>query len=139
MEAQRERRYSSYSFTTSALDDVSGQGHASAALCPLGKDPRFPLCRRLSGPQSRSGHRSQRNNPLTSAGDRTSIVRLSSPWPDIVLPELPRLIYINFKKKATLNYKPTANKSSSYILRIICHYFLTVQFCFKSFVCVGEA
>jgi hypothetical protein len=52
-----ERRYSSYSFTTSALDGGSGQHHASAALYPRGKDPRYPLERRLGGPQSRSGHR----------------------------------------------------------------------------------
>jgi hypothetical protein len=46
--------YSSYSFTTSALD--GGQHHAPAALYPRGKDPRYPLYRRLGGPQSRSGH-----------------------------------------------------------------------------------
>jgi hypothetical protein len=33
---------------------VSGQLHAPAAL-PLGKSPRYPLYRRLGGPQSRSG------------------------------------------------------------------------------------
>jgi hypothetical protein len=55
--AWRERKYSSYSFTTSALDGVSGQHHAPAALYPQGKDPRYPLDRRLGGPQSRSGHR----------------------------------------------------------------------------------
>jgi hypothetical protein len=47
-----ERRYSSYSFLTSALDGVSGQRHV-----PQGKDPRYLLHRRLGGPQSRSGHR----------------------------------------------------------------------------------
>jgi hypothetical protein len=52
-----ERRYSSYSFTTSALDGVSGQRHDPAALYPRGKDPRYPSERRLGGPQSRSGHR----------------------------------------------------------------------------------
>jgi hypothetical protein len=31
--------YSSYSFTTSALDGVSGHRHAPAALYPRGKDP----------------------------------------------------------------------------------------------------
>jgi hypothetical protein len=36
---------------------VSGQRHASAALSPRGKDPWYPLDRRLGGPQSRSGHR----------------------------------------------------------------------------------
>jgi hypothetical protein len=31
--------YSSYSFTTSALDEGDGQPHAPAALYPRGKDP----------------------------------------------------------------------------------------------------
>jgi hypothetical protein len=52
-----ERMYSSYSFTTSVLDGVSGQRHAPAALYPRGNEPRYPLYRRLGGPQSRSGHR----------------------------------------------------------------------------------
>jgi hypothetical protein len=34
---------------------VSGEGHVPAALYPLGKDPRYPLDRRLGGPQSWSG------------------------------------------------------------------------------------
>jgi hypothetical protein len=50
-----ERRYSSYSYLTSALDGVSGQRHAPAALYPRGKNPRYPLDRRLGGPQSRKG------------------------------------------------------------------------------------
>jgi hypothetical protein len=37
---------SSYSFMTSALDEVSGQRHVPVAL-----NPRFPLDRRLGGPQ----------------------------------------------------------------------------------------
>ena len=44
-----------YSYTlslTSALDGVGGQHHASATL-PLGKT-RYPLYRRLGGPQGRS-------------------------------------------------------------------------------------
>jgi hypothetical protein len=36
---------------------VSGQRHAPAALYPRGKNPRYPLDRRLGGPQSRSGRR----------------------------------------------------------------------------------
>jgi hypothetical protein len=52
-----ERKCSFYSFTTLALDGVSGQHHAPAALYPRGKDPRYPLDRSLRGPQSRSGHR----------------------------------------------------------------------------------
>jgi hypothetical protein len=52
-----KRRYSSYSYLTSALDGVNGQRNDSAPLYPQGKDPRYPLDRRLGGPQSRSGSR----------------------------------------------------------------------------------
>jgi hypothetical protein len=51
-----ERKYNSYSFLTSAVDG-SGQPHAPAVIYPRGKNPRYPLYRRLGGPQSRSGHR----------------------------------------------------------------------------------
>jgi hypothetical protein len=44
--------YSSYSLTTSVLDEVGGQRHASAALYPRGKHPRYPLYRRLGGPSA---------------------------------------------------------------------------------------
>jgi len=45
--------YSSYSLTTLALDGRD----SPAALYPRGKGLRYPLNSRLSGPQSRSGHR----------------------------------------------------------------------------------
>jgi hypothetical protein len=51
-----KRRYSSYSLLTSTLDVVSGQRHAPTALYTRGKDTRYPLDRRLGGPQSRFGH-----------------------------------------------------------------------------------
>jgi hypothetical protein len=53
-----DRRYSSYSFSTSALD--RGEWSASRPGCALapGKGRPYPLYRRLGGPQSRSGHRS---------------------------------------------------------------------------------
>jgi hypothetical protein len=51
------RRYSSYSLIISTLEGVSGQHHAPAALYSRGKSPRYPLYRRLGGPQSRSGRR----------------------------------------------------------------------------------
>jgi hypothetical protein len=52
-----ERRYSSYLFLTSAL--VGGEWSVSrpGRALPQGKDPRYPLYRRLGAPQSRSGHR----------------------------------------------------------------------------------
>jgi hypothetical protein len=37
--AKGERKYCSYSFFTSALDDVSGQRHAPASLYPRGRTP----------------------------------------------------------------------------------------------------
>jgi hypothetical protein len=48
-------RYRSYSFTASALD--RGEWSASRPVRALAQDPRYPLDRRLGGPQSRSGHR----------------------------------------------------------------------------------
>ena len=43
-----------YSFLTKALEGVKGQRHASAAIDLPGKT-RYPLYRRLGGPQDRSG------------------------------------------------------------------------------------
>jgi hypothetical protein len=40
----------------SAIYGVSNHRHAPAALYPRGKDPRYPLDKRLGGPQSWSGH-----------------------------------------------------------------------------------
>jgi hypothetical protein len=62
-----ERVYSSSLFLTSVLDGVSGQGHAPAAIYPRER-PRFPLDRRLCGPQSWSGYREYRKNPLPLPG-----------------------------------------------------------------------
>jgi hypothetical protein len=63
-----ERRYSSYSFLTSAL--VVGEW---LEPCPLplfapGIGPRYSLYRRLGGPHSWSGHRAERKNPLPCLG-----------------------------------------------------------------------
>jgi hypothetical protein len=67
--------YSSYSFTTSALDGGEwSELHPGHAL-PQGKDHQQPLYRRLGGPQGRSGHSGYRKNPFASAGNRTSIAQ----------------------------------------------------------------
>jgi hypothetical protein len=52
-----ERRYSSYSVLTKTLDGGEGQHHARLYFTPWGRDPQYPLYRRLGGPQSWSGHR----------------------------------------------------------------------------------
>jgi hypothetical protein len=58
-----ERRYSSYSFLTLALDGVSGQRHTPVTLyLPLEKDSWYPFDRGLGEPQSWSEHRGQRKN-----------------------------------------------------------------------------
>jgi hypothetical protein len=48
-----EQRYSSTLSLTSVLDGVGGQRHAPAALSS-GKT-RYPSCRRVGGPQERTG------------------------------------------------------------------------------------
>jgi hypothetical protein len=53
--------YSSTLPLTSALDGVGGQRHAQAAL-PPGK-ARYPLYRRLGGPQGRSGRVRKMSTP----------------------------------------------------------------------------
>ena len=88
MKAQRgEQMYNSTLPSTSALDGIGGQRHAPTALLP-GKT-RYPLYRRLGGPQGRSG-RAQKISPPTGirSPDRParseSLYRLSYPGPQII-------------------------------------------------------
>jgi hypothetical protein len=70
-----ERRYSSYSFSTSALDE--GEWSASRpgrALAPE-KGPPVPIVQGLGGPQSGSGDEDTGKNPFASAGDRNTTVK----------------------------------------------------------------
>jgi hypothetical protein len=60
--------YSSCSFTTSALDGGEWLASRPGRALPQGMDRRYPLERKLVGPQSRSGHRGQRKNPLPLPG-----------------------------------------------------------------------
>jgi hypothetical protein len=53
---------------------VSGQFHTPAAL-PQGKSPRYPLDRRLSGPQSRSGRGSEEKNSQLLPGIELPIIQ----------------------------------------------------------------
>ena len=68
---------------TSALDAVGSQRHAPAALLP-GKETRYPLYRRLGGPQGRSGRDAENLAPTgIRSPDRParseSLYRLSCP------------------------------------------------------------
>jgi hypothetical protein len=72
-----ERIYSSYSFTTSTLDGVSGQHHAPAAFYPRGRTPGT----HWTGGWAPEPVWTQRleEKSFTPAGDRTPIARSSSP------------------------------------------------------------
>jgi hypothetical protein len=80
--------------------EVSGQLHASAAL-PPGKDPRYPLDRRLGGPQNRSERGGEEKNSQPPA-------RIEPDNPDlpIRIPVLYRLILTIFISK-TFNSCPS--------------------------------
>jgi len=54
--------------------EVSGQLHVPAAL-HAEKEPRYPLHRRLGGPQSRSSRDDEEKNLTDPAGKRTPVVQ----------------------------------------------------------------
>jgi hypothetical protein len=60
-----ERSYSSYSFTTSALDGVSGQRHAPSGLYSRGKDPGIPCAGRWVDLRAGLDTEATGKNPLT--------------------------------------------------------------------------
>jgi hypothetical protein len=64
---------------------VSGQCHA---FHPRGRDPRYSLVRRLGGPQSRSGNRGYKKNPLPLPWIEPRLSTLKS---DTILAEQPQL------------------------------------------------
>jgi hypothetical protein len=72
MEALGERRYSSYSYTTSALDEVSGQHHAQAVLYPRGKDPPVPIVQEAGWAPEPVWTQRLEEKSFAPAGDRTS-------------------------------------------------------------------
>jgi len=83
-----EQMHSSTLPSTSELDGVGGQRHAPAALLP-GKT-RYPLYRRLGGPQGRSGwvrkiSPPQGFDPGTVQPAASRLYRLSYPGPYISL------------------------------------------------------
>jgi hypothetical protein len=67
---------------TSALEEVSGQHHTTAALLP-GKT-RYPLYRRLGGPQGRSG-RARKISPPPGFDPRT-VQPVASRYTDYAVP-----------------------------------------------------
>jgi hypothetical protein len=70
-----ERRYSSYSFTTSALNG----GEWSAALLPPGKGPAVPIVQEAGWAPEPVWTQRLEEKFSAPAGDRTPIARSSSP------------------------------------------------------------
>ena len=79
---QVEYRYSSTLSLTSAPYGVGGQRHASAALPP--RKNRYPLYRRLGGPQDRSGQ-VRKISPLPGLDPRT-VQPVASRYTDWAIP-----------------------------------------------------
>jgi hypothetical protein len=81
-----ERRYSSSLFLISALDGSDWSASRPGRALPPGKWPRYPLYRRLGGPQSRSGQRLEEKSPCLCRGsnlDRSvvqPVVRQYTDW-----------------------------------------------------------
>jgi hypothetical protein len=67
----------------------------SQPLYPQRNKLRYPLDRRLGGPQSRSGLGVKEKNSQPPAGNRTTIIRSSSAQPVAIPTELSRL-FINW-------------------------------------------
>jgi hypothetical protein len=78
-----------YTLLTSALKGVGGQHHAPAALSP-GKT-RYPLHRRLGGPQGRSG-RVRKISPLSGLDPRT-VQPVTSRYTDWAIPA-PKIVTV---------------------------------------------
>jgi hypothetical protein len=85
--AKRERKYSSYSFLTSALDGVRGQRHTPAAPYPQGKGTRYPLDRRLCGPELVWTQRLEETS-FTTARDHPASQRSQKPVTDDIISQL---------------------------------------------------
>jgi hypothetical protein len=81
---------------------VSGQRHAPAALYPQGKGPPVPIVQEAEWASEPVWTKRLEEKFLSPAGDRTSIARSSSPQPDAILPELPRLLLEHFTETNSL-------------------------------------
>jgi hypothetical protein len=85
MKAEGNYKYSSTLSLTSALDGVGGQHHTPTAL-PLGRT-RYPLYRRLGGPQSRCGQ-VRKISPSPGFDPRT-VQPVASRYTDCAIPAPP--------------------------------------------------
>jgi hypothetical protein len=88
-----ERRYSSYSFSTSALDGGEWSASRPGRALPPGKGQPVPIVQEAGWAPEPVWTQRIEEKSFAPAGDRTPIVRSSSPKSDTILPELPGPTY----------------------------------------------
>jgi hypothetical protein len=88
------QRYSSYSFSTSALDGGEQSASCPGRALPPGKGPPAPVVQEAGWAPELVWTQMIEGKSCASAGDRTLIARLSSPQSDTIPTELPRLLII---------------------------------------------
>jgi hypothetical protein len=74
-----ERRYSSYSFLTSALDGSELSASRPGRALPRGKDPPVPIVQEAGWASEPVWTQRLEEKSFASAGDRTAIARSPSP------------------------------------------------------------
>jgi hypothetical protein len=80
-----ERRYSSYSFSTSALDGGEWSASRPGRTLPLGKGPPVPIGQEAGWAPEQVWAQRIEEKSFAPAGDRTPIARSSSPYSDTIL------------------------------------------------------
>jgi hypothetical protein len=70
-----KRKCSAYSFLTSALDGSEQSASCPSCPLPLGKDHRYPLDRKLGGPQSWSGYKRIEEKSFASARGQNLVIQ----------------------------------------------------------------
>jgi hypothetical protein len=86
-----ERRYSSYSFSTSALDGGEWSASRPGRAFTPGERIPVPIGQKAGWTPEPVWTQRLEEKSLVPAGDRTPIARSSSPQSDTILPDLPRL------------------------------------------------
>jgi hypothetical protein len=74
---------------------VSGQSHDPAAFYPRGKDPQYPLDRRLGGPQSRSVRRNLYSDYIASSDRMNNGNDAEENGPDLISGTIPVFVWTN--------------------------------------------
>jgi hypothetical protein len=86
-----ERRYSSYPFTTSALDWGEWSASRPGRALPPGKGPQVPIVQEAGWAPEPVWTQGIEEKSFAPAGDRTPIARSSSPQSDTIPTELTQL------------------------------------------------